>query len=54
MDVVDARDNLLVAKFSQAYHANESQVNSFPYKVGDWIMLSTLNRCCEYKNSDDK
>ena len=54
MDVADARDNLLVAKISQAHHANESWVDLFPYKVGDWIMLSTLNRHREYKNSDDK
>ena len=54
MDVADARDNLLVAKISQAHHANESRVDLFLYKVGDWIMLSTLNRRRKYKNSDDK
>ena len=29
MDIGDTRDNLLVAKISQAYHANESQSDSF-------------------------
>lgn len=54
LDVADARDNLLVTKISQAYHTNASRADSLPYKVGDWVMLSTLNRCCEYKHSEEK
>lgn len=45
LDVADAKDNLMVAKISQAYQANTSRTDSLPYKVGNLVMLSTLNRC---------
>jgi len=51
LDVTDARDNLMLAKISQSYFANKNRADSFPYKVGDLVMLSTLNRHREYKNS---
>lgn len=49
LDVANARDNLLLAKISQAHQANKKQVDGVDYAVGDKVMLSTLNRCREYK-----
>ena len=54
INVADAWDNLLLAKISQAHQANDTRVDPFPYKVGDWVMLSMLNRCWEYKNGKEK
>ena len=53
LDVTDARDNLMLAKISQSHFANKNRADSFPYKVGDLVMLSTLNRRREYKNSTE-
>ena len=53
-DVADAKDNLMVAKISQAYQANKSRRDDPEYKVGDLVMLSTLNRRRDYKSSDNK
>ena len=51
-NVAAARDNLMLAKISQAYHSNASRGNTVLYKVGDKVMLSTLNRRKEYKSQD--
>ena len=50
---LDARDNLLTAKISQAHFQNKHQTNSFPFKVGDCAVLSTANRRAEYKSQDN-
>ena len=42
-NVADARDNLLLAKITQAFHSNSSGGAMVSYKVGDKVMLSTLN-----------
>ena len=48
-DIADARDNLMLAKISQAYHANTKRKEDTIYKHGDLVMLSTMNRRCDYK-----
>ena len=48
-NVATARDNLMLAKITQSYHSNSSRAKDIPYKVGDKVMLSTLNRRKEYK-----
>ena len=50
LDVASAHDNLLLTKISQSYFSNPKRVESPIYKVGDKVMLSTLNRHKEYKN----
>ncbi len=52
-DVADAKDNLLLAKITQSVQANKHCVPDFLYKVGDWVLLNTVNRRKEYKNTDD-
>jgi len=54
--VNDAKDNLLVAKISQAFEANKSRSteNTFPYKIGDSVLLSTLHRRSEYLAGNGK
>ena len=54
LDVKDAQDNLLAAKIHQAYHANEHRAPEVIYQEGDLVMLSTENRCCNYKRKDKK
>jgi len=43
-NIVDAKDNLMLAKISQAYFANGKRSPEIVYKVGDRVMLSTSNR----------
>ena len=52
----DAKDNLLLAKISQAFEANKSRSASspFPFKIGDSVLLSTLHRRKEYVSSNGK
>jgi Chromo (CHRromatin Organisation MOdifier) domain len=57
-NVATARDNLMLAKILQAHQSNSYQSNSshskaVHYKTGDMVMLSTLNRCKEYKLSGE-
>ena len=54
LDIKEAQDNLLAAKIRQAYHANEHQAPEVIYKEGDLVMLSTENRCRNYKRKDKK
>jgi RNase H-like domain found in reverse transcriptase/Integrase zinc binding domain len=49
-DTADARDNLILAKLSQAHFANPKRSENPPYKIGDKVMLSTLNRRRDYKS----
>ena len=53
-DVADARDNLFLAKISQSHFANPSRSDDVHYKIGDKVMLSTLNRRRDYKTKGDK
>ena len=48
-NIADAKDNLMLAKISQAYFMNEKRSPEIEYKVGDKVMLSTANRCREFK-----
>ena len=43
-----------MAKISQAYHANKVRGPEEIFKVGDKVMLSTMNRRKEYKSGDPK
>ncbi len=40
-DVMEAQDNLLLAKTNQAYHADKSRGAEHIYNVGDKVLLST-------------
>lgn len=53
-DVAEAKDNLMVAKISQSYHANKYRKDDPEYKIGDSVMLSTLNRRKEHKLKGEK
>jgi hypothetical protein len=48
-NVADAKDNLMLAKISQAYFANDKRRPEIEYNVGDKVMLSTKNRRREFK-----
>ena len=52
----DAKDNLMVAKISQAFEANKTHSVDTPflYKIGDSVLLSTLHRHSAFISSDDK
>ena len=53
MDVADAKDNLLLAKLTQASGANKSRGKEISYQIGDKVMLSTFHRRCEYQQKGD-
>lgn len=52
-DSADARDNLLAAKVSQVHAAAGSRGPEDVYKLGDLVMLSTLNRHKEFKHKGE-
>lgn len=52
LDVSEAQDNLISAKVSQAFQANKTRANIFPFKIGDRVVLSTLHRRREIKAGD--
>jgi len=54
MDVLEAQDNLLKAKLSQAIHVNKNHTINFPFMVGLQVRLSTLHRRKEYKAKGEK
>jgi hypothetical protein len=45
----EAKDNLLTAKIDQAEIKNRHRRASFPFRVGERVLLSTANRRHEYK-----
>ncbi|KAI0748998.1 hypothetical protein BC629DRAFT_1297809 [Irpex lacteus] len=47
-DILEAQDNLLLAKLEQARHADAHRAHDPPLQVGDEVMLSTLHRRREY------
>jgi len=51
---MEAQDNLLRAKISQAAQANKSRTLTFPFAIGGRVHLSTLNRRQEYKKAGEK
>ncbi|KAG8842896.1 hypothetical protein FRB96_004611, partial [Tulasnella sp. 330] len=53
VDVMEAQDNLLSAKTSQAEFANRSCGSEVEYHVGDMVMLSTKNQRAEYKQKGE-
>lgn len=48
LDILEAQDNLLAAKASQAHAANQHRVPDPQFQVGDQVMLSTKHRRHEY------
>jgi len=51
---MEAQDNLLRAKISQAAQANKSRTLTFPFSVGGRVRLSTLHRRHEFQGSGEK
>lgn len=51
---MEAHDNLLMAKVQQVYFANDKRGVDDVFKVGDRVMLLTLNRCAQYKKKNEK
>jgi hypothetical protein len=49
---MEAKDTLLEAKVSQASQVNTHRTVTFPFKVGDRVMQSTLHRQREYKSNE--
>jgi len=54
LDVEEAKDNLLLAKVVQAFHANKGHGKDDIFMVGDKVMLATLNRRREYVRKGEK
>ena len=52
-NVAAARDNLMLVKITQAFNSNSSRGDAPKYEIGDKVMLSTLNRCREYKSQGE-
>lgn len=53
-DVMEAQDNLMLAKLEQARHADAHRNPDPPLEVGDEVMLSTFHRRREYLQRGDK
>ena len=53
-DIADAKDNLMVTKISQSYHANKNHRDDPEYEIGNSVMLSTLHRQREHKLKGEK
>ncbi|GBE79178.1 Transposon Tf2-1 polyprotein [Sparassis crispa] len=53
MDVMEAQDNLFLAKVNQAALANHLHSEEISYVVGDKVMLSTFHRHCDYMQHGD-
>jgi Chromo (CHRromatin Organisation MOdifier) domain len=51
---MEAQDNLLRAKISQASQANKDRVLTFPFAIGSRVRLSTLNRRKEFKKTGER
>ncbi len=52
-DVMEAQDNLILAKTHQAIHANTHRDPEIAYKVGDAVLLSTFHRRRQYMQRGD-
>lgn len=53
-DVMEAQDNLLLAKTAQVTAADRDRAPEREYKTGDLVMLSTFHRRREYMQKGDK
>jgi hypothetical protein len=53
LDVIEAQENLLAAKISQAEQANKSRRADHDIKVGDRVKLTTAHRCANYVKKGD-
>lgn len=53
-DIMEAQDNLLAAKASQANNVNRSRAPALVLQTGDHIMLATKHRWREYIQKGDK
>lgn len=51
---MEAQDNLLRAKISQAAQANKDRSLNFPFKIGQRVRLSTKHQRHEYKAKGEK
>ena len=49
---LEAQDNLLTVKIQQAHQENMHRQLTFPFKVGDRVVLSMANRQWVYKSGD--
>ena len=49
---MEAQDNLLGAKVNQANQENQHRQLTFPFKIGDRVVLSTAHRRRAYKSGD--
>jgi hypothetical protein len=54
LDVEEAQDNLIMAKTTQAFHANERRGAERAYEIGSKVMLSTLHRRHQYKKKGER
>jgi hypothetical protein len=54
LNVLEAQDNMLHAKISQALAANEHHTDDFPFKKGGQVVLSTLHRRHDHKAKGEK
>ncbi len=52
-NVIEAQDNLLLAKSNQAYHANKSQGSKHVYNIGDKVLLSMFHPRHNYMQCGD-
>jgi hypothetical protein len=52
LNVSAAQDNLISAKISQAFQANKDRNSTFPFKIGNRVILSTLHRRREIRAGD--
>ena len=50
-DMVEAKDNLMLAKVFQADHANRRCGSEDAYKMDDLVMLPTANRRKDYAST---
>ncbi|KAK0473696.1 hypothetical protein IW261DRAFT_672892 [Armillaria novae-zelandiae] len=48
----DAKDNLMLAKITQSYHANKRRAPEVIFHINDKVMLSTLHRRHEYQDKN--
>ncbi|KAJ6471575.1 hypothetical protein C8R47DRAFT_1222110 [Mycena vitilis] len=54
LDVVEAQENLLTAKISQAVQSNKTRADDHDIKVGDRVKLTTVHRRAAYVKKGDK
>ena len=54
LDILEAKDNMLWAKISQALAANEHRTDAFLFEPGSRVVLSMLHHYQDYKSKDEK